>query len=263
VELGLNNKVAMVAGASKGLGFAVARLLAAEGANVSIASRDESAIQSARQKIEAEKKGKVFSCAADVRSPQAIERWRDETVRAFGGVDLLFVNSGGPPSGGFLSFDDTAWKDAIDLLMMSAVRMARIAIPGMKQRGGGSIVFSTSMSVKEPIENLTLSNVVRGSVSALSKTLSREFAADNIRVNNVIPGRIDTDRVRELDTVNAKRKNVSVEDQKSIMSAAIPLGRYGTADEFARAVVFLLSPVSSYITGATLQVDGGMMKSVV
>ena len=262
MELGLTGKVAMVAGASKGLGFAVARLLAAEGANVSIASRDASAIRSAQQTIEQEKKGKVFSCAADVRSLQAIEQWRDETVRTFGGVDLLFVNSGGPPAGGFLSFDDNAWQGAVDLLLLSAVRMSRVVIPLMQHRGGGSMVVSTSSSVKEPIDNLTLSNVVRASVSSLAKTLSREFASDHIRVNNVIPGRIDTDRVRELDAGNAQRKNVSPEQQKAVMSAAIPLGRYGTADEYARAVVFLLSPASSYITGATLQVDGGMIRSV-
>ena len=262
MDLGLKDKVAMVAGASKGLGFGVARALASEGALVSMASRNTSAIQEAEVKMKRETTGQVYSCATDVRSATDLERWCDETVKRFGGVDLLFVNSGGPPPGGFLSFDDRTWQDTFELLLLSAVRMVRNVLPIMKQRGGGSIVFSASASVKEPIENLTLSNVVRASIPALAKTLAREFAADNIRCNTVIPGRIDTDRVRELDAVNAQRKNVSVEELKKSMSSAIPLGRYGTTDEYARAVIFLLSPVSSYITGATLQVDGGLIRSV-
>lgn len=262
MDLGLTGKIAMVAGASKGLGFAVARLLAAEGASVSLASRDADAIQSAKAQIENATGKTVYACAADVRSGPAILQWRDETVKQFGGVDLLFANSGGPPAGGFMAFDDQAWQDAVALLLLSAVRMARAVIPVMQQRGGGSIVFSTSSSVKEPIENLALSNVVRAAIPALAKTLSREFAADKIRCNNLIPGRIDTDRVRELDAINAKKKNIAVEEQQRTMAAAIPLGRYGTAEEYARAAVFLLAPVSAYITGATLQVDGGVVRSV-
>ena len=262
MDLGLSGKIAMVAGASKGLGYAVARVLALEGAQVSIASRDASAIQSARAQIEQESSRRVHACVADVRSAAAIVQWRDETVQQYGGVDLLFANSGGPAAGGFLAFDDQAWQGTVDLLLLSAVRMARAVIPLMKQRGGGSIVFSTSSSVKEPIENLTLSNVVRASIPALAKTLAREFAADHIRVNNIIPGRIDTDRVRELDTINAQKKNVTPDAQRATMAAAIPLGRYGSAEEYARAAVFLLSPAASYITGATLQVDGGVIRSV-
>ena len=262
MDLKLANRIAMVAGASKGLGYGVARLLAAEGAHVSIASRNAELIQAAQAQIEEETGKKIFACVADVRSAKAIELWRDQTMNEFGGVDLLFVNSGGPPAGDFFSFDDKAWQDAIDLLLLSAVRLARAVIPDMKQRGGGSIVFSTSASVKEPIENLTLSNVVRASIPALAKTLSRECASYHIRVNNIIPGRIDTDRVRELDSINARRKNISIEEHKKAVSSTIPLGRYGTIDEYARAVVFLLAPISSYITGATLQVDGGIIHSV-
>ncbi|MBI2619245.1 MAG: SDR family oxidoreductase [Ignavibacteriales bacterium] len=262
MDLGLRNKVAMVAGASKGLGFAVAKALAAEGAQISIASRQTASIQAAKTAIKQSANVEVFACAADVKSPEAIERWKNDTVREFGGIDLLFANSGGPPAGGFLSFDDKAWKEAIDLLLLSAVRLSRVVIPVMKQRGGGSILFSTSSSVKEPQENLVLSNVVRASVPALAKTLSREFAADGIRVNNLMPGRIDTDRVRELDEINAAKKKISLEEQRKLVKAAIPAGRYGTADEYSRAAVFLLSPAASYITGATLQVDGGYLRSV-
>jgi len=259
----------MVAGASKGLAFGVARALALEGAVVSMASRDNSAIQSAAVRIQTETGAQVLACTADVRSASDIERWRDETLKQLGGIDLLFANSGGPPAGGFLSFEDRAWQGAVDLLLLSAVRMARAVIPIMQpaqtgpsgpQADGVAVSsFGPPHSVEEPIENLTLSNVVR---AALAKTLSREFAADNIRVNNVMPGRIDTDRVRELDAITARRKNVSLEEQRKAMVSAIPLGRYGTVDEYARAVVFLLSPVASYITGATWRVDGGLIRSV-
>ena len=262
MDLGLNGKVAMVAAASKGLGYAVARELAMEGANVSISSSNSASIQAAKNNIEKESRQNVVACVADVRSPDAIKQWYDETIKLCGGVDLLFVNAGGPSAGGFLSFDDTAWQDAVDLLLFSAVRMARVVLPSMKQRGGGAVVFSASSSVKEPIENLVLSNVVRATIPALSKTLSRECAADHIRFNTVLPGRIDSERVRALDAINAQKKNISIEEQRKVMQAAIPLGRYGKIDEYARAVLFLLSPASSYITGATLWVDGGMIRSV-
>lgn len=262
MDLGLKGKTAMVAGASKGLGFAVARILAFEGANVSAASRDTKSIQSAKGQIEKETGNTVLACTADVRSAESVNRWRDDTLREFGGVDMLFVNSGGPPAGSFLSLDDKAWQDAVDLLLLSAIRMARSVIPHMKTRGGGSIVFSTSTSVREPVDNLALSSVVRVAIPGLAKTLAREFAADNIRVNNLLPGRIDTDRLKELDEFGAKKKGITVEEQKRSIISQIPLGRYGTPDEYARAAVFVLSPAASYITGASLLVDGGMLKGI-
>jgi 3-oxoacyl-[acyl-carrier protein] reductase len=262
LDLGLTGKVAMVAGASRGLGFAVARALAAEGAAVSMGSRDATSIADAASRITQETAVHALASDVDVRSADSLSRWHARTVEAFGGVDLLFVNAGGPPAGTALSFDDAGWQAAFELLVLSAVRMVRLAAPSMKSRGGGAIVVSTSTSVKEPIPNLALSNVVRSSVSALSKTLANELAADRIRVNHLLPGRIDTDRVRELDTIRGRQLNISAEEQRANAAKAIPLGRYGTAGEYASAAAFLLSDAARYITGASLQVDGGLLKSV-
>lgn len=261
MDLGLKGKVAMVAGASRGLGYAVARALAVEGASVSMSSRNEQAIEEAGRRIAAETYMDTLAVPVDVRAMESLLAWHELTVEKFGGIDLLFVNAGGPPAGAALSFDDAAWQNAFELLVLSAVRMVRLAVPSMKSRGGGAIVVSTSSAVKEPINNLALSNVVRSSVSALSKTLSNELAPDKIRVNHLIPGRVDTDRVRELDTIRAKHAGTTVDEQRENYSKTIPLGRYGTPDEFAQAAVFLFSDAARYITGASLQVDGGLIRT--
>lgn len=262
MDLNLRGKVALVAGSSRGMGHAVARLLAAEGASVSMASRNEASLKEAAGRIAAETKSEVFAYPADLHLAGAIDHWASATVERFGGVDLLFANTGGPASGSALSFDDNAWKDAHELLVLSALRMARAVVPSMKQRGGGSIVFNTSTSIREPIANLALSNVERPAVAALSKTLAQELAPFKIRVNVILPGRIATDRVRELDALRASKEGVSPQEQKARTEKLIAMGRYGTVDEFANAAVFLLSDAASYITGASLLVDGGMVKSV-
>src|SRR5688572_18673112 len=261
MDLGLKGKVAMVAGASRGLGYAVARGLAAEGALVSMSSRNEQAITAAAAKIGAETGVQPMAHPLDVRSGESIQAWFDATVAKFDGVDLLFVNAGGPPAGPVMSFDDAAWQGAFELLVLSAVRMVRLAVPSMKSRGGGAIVVSTSSAVKEPIPNLALSNVVRSSVAALSKTLANELAADGIRVNHLLPGRIDTDRVRELDVIRGKATGASADDVRASYRKTIPLGRYGEPAEFGAAAVFLFSDAARYITGASLQVDGGLIRS--
>ncbi|MGH9307889.1 MAG: SDR family oxidoreductase [Vicinamibacterales bacterium] len=258
MHLGLAGKVAMVAGASRGLGFGVAEALAREGARVSIASRDEGAIRDAAARIG----GDVLAVAADVTSAAAIERWAVFTAQKFGGVDLLFTNSGGPPAGPAISFDDRAWQESAELLLFSTVRMVRAAVPMMRARGGGAILVSTSSSVKEPIQNLGLSTVLRASVSALAKTLALELAPAKIRVNQIIPGRIDTDRVRHLDQVNATKHGISPDAAREKSMATIPLGRYGEIEEFGRVAAFLLSDGAGYMTGATVQVDGGLIRSV-
>lgn len=262
MDLGLKGKVALVSGASKGLGFAVAKALASEGASVSISSRDQGSIEAAAKKIEGETGSRVIAMAVDVRDKAAIERWIAHAAETFGGIDALMTNSGGPPAGDAVSFDDAAWQDAAELLLFSTIRMVRAAVPHMEKRGGGAILVSTSSSVKEPVPNLGLSTVLRASVSALSKTLAIELAGKQIRVNQIIPGRIDTDRVRHLDTVNAKKAGITVDQAKTKAEGAIPMGRYGEADEFGRVGAFLLSGAASYMTGATVQVDGGQIRSV-
>ena len=263
MDLGLQGKVAMVGGGSRGLGFNVARMLAAEGVDVSIASHNEEAIQEAGRKIEQEFGGKVLAVKADARSADDVRRWHEETFDRFGGVDLLFTNTGGPPAGVFNQFGDDAWQDAFDLLVMGVIRMVRGVVPSMQERGGGAIVMSTSSSVKEPIPNLTLSTVMRASVSALAKSLANELATDGIRVNQLVPGRILTDRIQQLDAANANRTGLSIDEIRKRSEAAIPMGRLGEPEEYAKAAVFLFSNAASYITGATLQVDGGAIRSVV
>lgn len=261
MDLRLKGKVAMVAGASRGLGYAVARGLAREGALVSMGARDEARIADAGRRIAAETYLDTLAMPVDVRSAESLADWHARTVGKWGGVDLLFVNAGGPPAGTALSFDDAAWRDAFELLVLSAIRMVRLAVPSMRARGGGAIVVSTSSAVREPIPNLALSNVVRSSVAAMAKTLANELAGDHIRVNHLLPGRIDTDRVKELDVIRSKATGSGVEEVRAGYAKAIPLGRYGAPDEYANAAVFLFSDAARYITGASLQVDGGSMKS--
>jgi 3-oxoacyl-[acyl-carrier protein] reductase len=262
VNLGLTGKVAMVGGASRGLGFAVARALAAEGAQVSMSSRRRDAIEAASARIRSDTGAQALGVEADLTSADAIARWHAATLERFGGVDLLFTNSGGPPAGRVLDFDDAAWRSAFELLVLGVVRLARLVVPSMEARGGGAILMSTSSAVKEPIANIALSNVLRASVSALAKTLALELAPSNIRVNQLIPGRIATDRVQEIDEINARKAGISPEEQRRRSVSTIPQGRYGEPDEYGRVAVFLLSAAATYVTGASVQVDGGLIRGL-
>src|ERR1035441_1369003 len=261
MDLGIKGKVAMVAAASQGLGFAIAQALAAEGARVSIAARHTETIAAAAR-IAQLTGAQVMGSVADVASAEAIEAWHSATVERFGGVDLLVTNSGGPPAGPASGFDDAAWRNAFELLLMSAVRTVRTVLPSMEARGGGSILMLTSSSVKNPIPNLGLSNVLRPAVAALVKTLADEFAPRKIRVNQLVPGRISTERLTYLDSANAKRAGITLEEQRKRSTGAIPMGRYGEPAEFARAAAFLLSDAAAYITGATLEESGVVSRSI-
>jgi 3-oxoacyl-[acyl-carrier protein] reductase len=262
MDLGLRGKVAMVGGGSKGLGYAVARALAGEGARVAIASRGADGVAQAADRIRRETASEVVGVAADLATVSGIERWHAETTKQFGGVDLLFANTGGPPAGTALSFDDDAWQSAFELLLMSAVRTVRLVIPSMRARGGGAILIGTSSTVKEPTQLLALSNVMRAGVTALAKTLSVELAPDRIRVNTLVPGRIATDRLSYLDSISAQKAGVPVEEQKKRSEAAIPLGHYGEPDQFGHVGAFLLSAAASYMTGSAVYVDGGLLRTI-
>lgn len=262
MDLSVKDKIYMVAGASRGLGYGIAEALAQEGAKVSIASRDKTAITAAAQTLSTQTGSEVLACSCDVTSSDDISAWRAATLARFGAIDGLVVNAGGPPPGKFDNFDDDAWQNAFELTLLSSVRLIRSVLPDLRARGGGSILTITSSSVKEPIDFLLLSNVMRSGVTSLAKSLSQQLASENIRVNNLVPGIIETDRITALATAQAKANDVSVDKQKQRMQTPIPLGRFGQADEFGKAGAFLLSPAASYITGATLIVDGGSMKTV-
>lgn len=258
----MNNKVIMVAAASKGLGYGIARAAALKGASVSIASRSKEEIGNAAKMLREETGSKVSAFTFDAKEKDSIETWVESTLSEFHTIDGFVVNAGGPPAGSFDSFDDSDWQNAFELSLLSAVRMIRAVLPTMKRNSSGSIVTITSSSIREPIPSLLLSNVFRSGVASLVKSLSNELGEHNIRVNNLVPGRIDTDRVKELDRGLAKKNNKTAADIKEGFEKQIPLGRYGTADEFGNAGAFLLSDESSYITGSTLLVDGGKTESI-
>ncbi len=261
MDLGLVGKVVLVPASSQGLGRAVALAFAREGAKVAMCSRDSMAIEAAAAEARNYGSG-VLAVRADLRSPGDITAFVQAAIEHFGGIDVLVTNTGGPPAGTFDQFDDDDWHAAFDLTLMSAVRLIRAALPSMRERGGGRILLMTSSSVKQPIPNLILSNVFRSGVTALAKSLADELARENIRVNSIIPGRIATDRLEELDRANAERSGVDISFVRAKALEQIPMGRYGDPEEFADAAVFLASDRASYITGATLQVDGGMIRSL-
>lgn len=262
MDLQIKGKVFLVAASSKGLGFGIAQELAKNGAIVCIASRTKAEIEKAAENLRKETGATIHASVFDAASEVSIKNWITEVETAFERIDGLVVNAGGPPPGNFDDFTDDDWQTAFNITLMSAVRLIRGVLPSMRSGGGGSILTITSMSVKEPVNRLLLSNVLRSGVTSLVKSLSNELAAENIRVNNLLPGRIDTDRVKSLDKINAEKSGVPVAEIKSKNEATIPLGRYGNIEEFGKAGAFILSPAASYITGVSLSVDGGIMKTV-
>ncbi len=262
MNLKIDGKIAMVAAASRGLGLGIARELAREGAAVSIASRDARSINKAAEELRAETGARVLACVMDAGDGASINDWTARTAAELGGVNMLVANAGGPPAGLFENFDDAAWQSAFEINLLGTVRMIRSALPLMRERGGGAILTVTSCSVKEPIDRLILSNVMRSGVTSLVKSLSVQFAPYGIRVNNIMPGRIDTDRVRSLDAVRAEQSSTTAEVCRAEEEHKIPLRRYGTTEEFGRAAAFLLSNAASYITGTSLALDGGALKTV-
>ncbi|MGI9667758.1 MAG: SDR family oxidoreductase [Acidimicrobiia bacterium] len=261
MDLQLEGKGAVVAAASRGLGAAVAHALAAEGCAVEICSRSEEAAGATADGIAAETGADVRGVEVDVTDSAAITGWIDAAADRLGGLDIVVPNAGGPPPGTFDETGASEWDAAYALVLRSAMTFASASKPHLSK--GSSILYMSSSSVREPLSVLSMSSVFRPGVAALAKMLSRDWAEAGIRVNHLIPGRISTERVTELDTARADRTGSSLEEVRSATAATIPLGRYGEPEEFAAAAVFLVSDAASYITGATLQVDGGAIRSVV
>jgi 3-oxoacyl-[acyl-carrier protein] reductase len=265
VDLGLSGKTALVCAASKGLGKACARALAAEGASVAICARDRKTLDAAAAEISqaaSAADARVLAIPADLSNAADVDRLLAETEAAFGGLDILVTNTGGPRSAPFEALSDEDWTSSIDSMLLSVVRLVRGVIPHMRRRGGGRIINVTSVSVKQPIDGLVLSNSLRAAVTGLSRTLANELARDNILVNCVAPGFTATDRVVELADAVAAREGTTRETVQRRTEGMIPLGRMGTPEEFGAVVAFLASPRASYVTGTTLQVDGGFVKSL-
>ncbi len=251
----------MVAAGSKGLGYGVAEACAKEGATVAIASRSQENIDAALKQLEALGVPTLGS-SLDARSKDSIAAWASAVLEKFGRIDGLLVNAGGPPAGKFDDFSEDDWYNAFELTLMSAVRMIHAVLPTMRKQQSGAILTITSLSVKEPIDTILLSNVMRSGVVSLVKSLSKDIAKDGLRINNLVPGTIYTDRIDNLNAHRSKVSGLPVEEVRANAEAAIPLGRYGKPEEFGNAGAFLLSDAASYISGSTLVVDGALSKTV-
>jgi 3-oxoacyl-[acyl-carrier protein] reductase len=260
MDLGLKDKVALVTAASKGLGKAVALQFAREGTQVVVCARSE-LVEAAADEIRAETGADVLSLHADVTQQSQIDTLVNSTLERFGRVDILFVNAGGPKPGDFLSLTPEDWESAVNLTLMSAVRLCYTVVPHMLERGGGSIVTTQSYSVKQPIDNLILSNSIRLAVIGLMKSLANELGPKGIRVNSINPAWTWTERVEQLMADRAMRNHSDIETESSKVTSAVPLGRMGTVQEFAQAAVWLASPAASFVHGHALMFDGGAVKT--
>ncbi len=262
MDLGLKGKTALVGGSSKGIGRAVAIALAREGCNVGICARDNAALAEKASTIRRDTTVQVFSLVTDMSRYEEIKRVVQETANSFGRLDILVNNAGGPRTGTFDDMDETDWLQAISQNLMSAIRTTREALPHLRRSGGGRIINITSIAVKQPIDRLILSNTARLGVVGMAKTLSRELAPEGITVNNVCPGNIATERLVSLIEERAKQDGVPMEEAIQIEERRIPMGHLGDPDDVANMVVFLASAKAHYITGTTIQVDGGSTVSV-
>ena len=251
MDLGLKGRIAIVNGASQGIGYAIARILAEEGARVSVSARRQPALDEAVARLASETNGEIRAVQGDIRRAEDCLRIVDETVRHFGGVDILVNNDGAPPLGDFTGFDDEAWAKAVEQNLMSVVRCIRAAVPEMRARGSGSIVNIAALSAIQPIPGFGLSVATWGGVIGLAKTLSLELAPE-ISINTVCPGLVDTPRLRTV----TEQSGAAMEE----LTRDIPLGRFGAPEDIASIVALLVSPRGRYVTGVTLPVDGGLYK---
>ena len=262
MDLGLKNKVALVAASSQGLGRAVAEELAAEGASLVLCARDSRTLAETAASIAEKTNAHVLAVPADVTVAEDIKRLVDAGNERFGRIDILVTNAGGPPAGRFEQLTHQQWEDAIRLTLLSAVELTRQVLPGMKERRWGRIINITSIAVKQPVENLLLSNSLRAGLTGFARTLANEVAPDGITVNNVLPGYTRTERLDELAQMMAEKQGISSSEFRGKWEKEIPMGRLGEPREFAAMVTFLASERASYVTGTSIQVDGGWIRSL-
>jgi 3-oxoacyl-[acyl-carrier protein] reductase len=260
MDLGLKDKRALVTGSSRGLGYAAALQLAKEGCHVAVNGRDESKVKAAAEKIVNESGTQAYGLAGDVSDSSKAEALIKAAIEALGGLDILITNAGGPPAGSFETFDEAAWQQAVDASFMSHVRLIRAALPHLRKSSAPSVLTVTSFTVRLPMPNLILSNSVRLATIGLTNSLAWELGKDGIRFNSILPGWTETERVQDLMAFRAKNNNSTIDAELAKVTSDIPLGRIGRPDEFANAAAFLVSPAASYITGAMLTVDGGLVK---
>jgi 3-oxoacyl-[acyl-carrier protein] reductase len=262
MDLGIAGRAAMIAAASKGIGKAVARALAKEGVRVSVAARGPEALEATKRELEALAPGSpVLAVACDVAKAASIEAWFRKTIEAFGAVDILVTNTGGPPAARFMDLTEAQWREGIESTLFNVLRLSKLAAVDMKTRRWGRIIHITSFVAKQPMDLLTVSSTLRAGLSALTKTMSNQLARDNILVNAVLPGHVMTDRQVHLNGIRAREEGVGVEEYTERAARAVPLGRHARPEELGEVVAFLASERASYITGATLQVDGGIVQS--
>lgn len=259
MDLGIKGKTAIVCGASRGLGRAVAEVLAGEGVNLVICSRSFENIFPIARSISEVYGVDAVPIAADISLPESPEKIVNEAVKKFNGVDILINNAGGPPPGKFSELDDNEWEKAFNLTLMSAVRMTRAVIPYMEAKGWGRIINLASIAIKQPIPGLILSNALRSAVAGMSKTLSQEVASKGILINTIATGNFDTERIRSILKNRAKTSGITENDAKANLESSIPVGRLGKPEELAWLAAFLASNKASYITGAVIQADGGVV----
>jgi len=263
MDLGLKGKVALVAAASQGLGRAVAEELAAEGASMILCARGEEILNATCDAIREETGADVLGVAGDLSKLADIERIVSEGVNRFGQIDILVTNTGGPPTGKFEAISREDWDDAIRGLLTSVLDLTRLVLPGMKDRRWGRLLNITSIAAKQPVENLMLSNSIRAGITGFAKTLATEVAEYGVTVNNIMPGYTATERVEELAQTLAERGGVDAASIRSGWESEIPMKRLGTPQEFAALAAFLVSERASYITGSSVAVDGGWIRSIV
>lgn len=259
---GLEGRVAIVAGASKGLGRAVARGLAVEGCDLAVCARSNERLNEVEQELSGQYGRKVFRRSVDLSDTKAAAEFVDEAAAHFGRIDILVNNAGGPPAGGFDDFTEADWQAAINLTLLSAQAMTRSALKPMREAGWGRVINMTSVSIKQPLPGLVLSNSIRAAVIGWAKSLADEVAAHHITVNNICPGWMKTGRVDQLLEHRATSGGITVDEALAGIVAGIPLGRMGRPEEFADLVVFLASERASYITGASYLIDGGLYRGL-